>query len=85
MSEQKSPAVKVSPYALRYLPHGEYAHYVDVRNQATAALCDMSAYTFDEWRGDGTNYQRAALQDKILCSRCARLKKAADARLGIVA
>lgn len=79
---QEKPDVKKrrsrSPYALRFLRRGEYAHFVDVVRKATSALCDMSVCEFGEWLGDQNNYQRTALQDKILCRRCAHLKRLSD-------
>lgn len=82
MSQQKNDATKRggrSPYALRFMRRGAFAHYVDVVRKATSALCDMSTYSFDEWLGDQNNYQRTALQDKILCRLCAHRKKRDDA------
>ncbi len=38
----------------------------------------MSVYVYDEWLGAQNPYQRAALQDKIMCRTCARLKQLSD-------
>lgn len=82
MSKENSTAKKRrqrSPYAFRFLRRGDFAHYVDVRRDATSALCDTTVTEFGEWLGDQNNYQRTALQDKIVCRTCAHLRRLSDA------